>query len=281
MNALNKITNILTYIYLLKEEKEEPRKLFFSFIKLGILRLIKTKRKKIKVFDYKILFYDFKTFHEIFLALFVNKEYYFKSDKKKPKIIDCGSNIGLSILFFKKKYPGCSILSFEPDKDTFKILKKNLDINKIENVVLVNKAVSSKIEKKSFYIDSKIRFSPGMSLFSRLEKQTKTTKKTTIHTTKLSKYITEWIDFMKIDIEGSEIDVLLDLDKTKKISIVNEMVIEYHHNTHDNNKLSKILEILESNNFDYEIQSLTKTPFKGEKSKFYNLLIHAFRKDAE
>jgi FkbM family methyltransferase len=41
-----------------------------------------------------------------------------------PYIIDAGANIGLSIIYFKKKYPNSKIVAFEPDKLIFNILKK-------------------------------------------------------------------------------------------------------------------------------------------------------------
>jgi tRNA1(Val) A37 N6-methylase TrmN6 len=56
-----------------------------------------------------------------------------------PYIIDCGSHIGISIMFFKKHYPDSTILSFEPDPDIFQLLKKNITINKLNNVTLINK----------------------------------------------------------------------------------------------------------------------------------------------
>ncbi|SHL96074.1 FkbM family methyltransferase [Chitinophaga sp. CF418] len=68
--------------------------------------------------------------------------YRFKADTDAPYIIDCGANIGLSILYFKWLYPKAKVLAFEPDGDNLVILQKNVesygmnDINVQQQVVL-------------------------------------------------------------------------------------------------------------------------------------------------
>src|SRR5688500_10055596 len=51
--------------------------------------------------------------------IFVREIYRFETDIRNPVIIDCGSNIGLSVLYFHKSYPGARILAFEPDAGNF------------------------------------------------------------------------------------------------------------------------------------------------------------------
>src|SRR3979490_75276 len=44
-----------------------------------------------------------------------------------PKVIlDIGSNIGTSILFFHQQYPSAKIYGFEPHPETFRILQTNV-----------------------------------------------------------------------------------------------------------------------------------------------------------
>ena len=67
---------------------------------------------------------------------FVLNQILFRSGKKaeyyvppalKPKIIlDIGSNIGASILYFHEQFPEARIFGFEPHPDTFRILQKNI-----------------------------------------------------------------------------------------------------------------------------------------------------------
>jgi hypothetical protein len=53
--------------------------------------------------------------------------YMFKSHSREPVIFDCGSNIGMSVLFFKAVYPHARITAFEPDPGTYKVLNRNIE----------------------------------------------------------------------------------------------------------------------------------------------------------
>src|SRR5262245_6977657 len=55
------------------------------------------------------------SFVYMFEEIFAKASYSFHSDTDRPLIFDCGSNIGMSVLFFKKLYPTARITAFEPD----------------------------------------------------------------------------------------------------------------------------------------------------------------------
>jgi len=61
------------------------------------------------------------------------------------------------------------------------------------------------------------------------------------------------IDMLKMDIEGAENDVILDCGNSLKI--VSNIFIEYHSYTNSQQKLSKLLTVLEQNNFRYFIRN--------------------------
>ncbi len=46
--------------------------------------------------------------------IFVELQYYFRARRPDPVIVDGGSNIGMSVLFFKALYPDARVLAFEP-----------------------------------------------------------------------------------------------------------------------------------------------------------------------
>jgi tRNA1(Val) A37 N6-methylase TrmN6 len=52
--------------------------------------------------------------------------YNFKPSKEKPTIIDCGSNIGTSLLYFSKHYLAAKIIGFEADDEIAEISIKTL-----------------------------------------------------------------------------------------------------------------------------------------------------------
>jgi len=44
---------------------------------------------------------------------------------RQPLIVDCGSNIGASVLWFLARYPRAHILAIEPEQDNFELLRQN------------------------------------------------------------------------------------------------------------------------------------------------------------
>lgn len=70
-------------------------------------------------------------------------------------ILDCGSNIGMSILYFKHVYPKARIIGFEPDPAIFPYLQENMTRNGLKDVQLVQAALASQEGTLTFYSDSK------------------------------------------------------------------------------------------------------------------------------
>lgn len=196
--------------------------------------------------------------------LFLNKElfeqkiYKFKSQNKTPFIIDCGANIGLSIIYFKNLYPQSEIIAFEPDKNIFQYLKYNINSFKYNDVQLINKALWDK--------ETNLHFTPDGSDGGRIEMDVQNAKQYTIQATKLSNYLIKKIDFLKIDIEGAELIVLQEIEN--KLFLVDNLFIEFHSFQDKPQVLSKILKILENNNFRYYIEQI------GIKSKDPFIFIH-------
>ena len=46
---------------------------------------------------------------------------------KQPLIMDCGANIGASVVWFAYRYPGCHIVAFEPEAENYHLLCKNTE----------------------------------------------------------------------------------------------------------------------------------------------------------
>ena len=72
-----------------------------------------------------------RAFRFLFNELFADACYSFRAQTDSPLIFDCGSNIGLSILFFKKLYPKARVIGFEPDPLTFQTLRENSERNSL------------------------------------------------------------------------------------------------------------------------------------------------------
>ena len=83
----------------------------------------------LKMLGYRID--NFNQSHALFLVheIFADGTYAFTSRAVCPRIVDCGANIGLSVIFFKALHPGANIVAFEPEPVTFARLKETMDRN--------------------------------------------------------------------------------------------------------------------------------------------------------
>jgi len=157
-----------------------------------------------------------------------SKEYYKNySDEKmfsklvnneRPIILDIGAHEGESVIFFKNIFKDCKIYSFEPFPKSYQKLKRlnYRDFNPI------NKAVSSKSGNKDFYTFEKSHLNSLNKINVESEDsihfaKTVKEKKIQIETIALDDFIVEknieQINLIKIDVQGSEAEVLTGASK--------------------------------------------------------------------
>jgi FkbM family methyltransferase len=186
-----------------------------------------------------------------------------------PYIIDCGANIGLSVLYFKNLFPDAEILAFEPDERNFFLLEKNIRSFNLSNIGLRKEAVWNE--------DTWLNFTEEASMSSKIEMNGSGSKK--VKASRLRDFLNRKVDFLKIDIEGAEYTVLCDI--ADKLKNVDNMFIEYHGNYDQQIELTKLFVILTENNFNYYIKealSVYNHPFNQEKNNkiVYDIQLNIF-----
>lgn len=207
--------------------------------------LLSKPKNELRFLDYTLYFSNFSSITFLLEEIFLEEHYKTEVFAKDPVIFDCGSNIGLSCLYFKKQFPTAQITCFEPNPHSFYFLQRNISSNRLDKVTCIEKALGAKAEKVSFFIDEKHPTSLANStLASRMSGN-----KIEIFQEKLSTFLDQRINLMKIDIEGAEYDVLLDLEGTKTIYLIDQFIIEYHHNIGEKHSLEEFTNILERNHF--------------------------------
>lgn len=226
-----------------------------QFIKerLEIRRLLKLPRRVPAVtslFGKPFHLTDAASFLSMYEEIFISKLYSFRSSGPSPLIIDCGANVGVSVLFFKKEHPGARILAFEPDPTIFKVLKKNVELNGLTGVELVNKAVWTTRATIPFAMEGGASGRIGSGNEGNVVK---------VETISLRDVIDKKIDLLKIDIEGAEYEVLKDC--REKLRMVEHLFIEYHSSEKSEQKLHEILGILTEEGFRYHIKEAYTAPF--------------------
>ena len=135
----------------------------------------------------------------------------FISEVKNAKsFLDIGAGIGLYTLFAVDCNNSLFSLSLEPNPKVFLTLRENLNnlsLNR-QNQVILNKAVSSQEGSLEFFVPTGDDFSYGTSNKSLLLKNEILYKSIFVETTNLSEFHNQTFEIIKIDVEGSELDVL-------------------------------------------------------------------------
>ena len=124
--------------------------------------------------------------------------------------LDIGAGIGLFTLFAHEYNKNIQTLSIEPNPEIFKILKKNLNniASTSKEPKFLNKAVYYKNDTIEFFIPTGDDFSYATSKKNILIEKKIPYKSVIIETTNLSGYESNNFEVIKIDVEGSELDVL-------------------------------------------------------------------------
>jgi len=228
--------------------------LIILWIKLYLMRHFGITPNVVSVMGFVLHVPDFESFYSSFRQIFIDLNYYFETSTKRPVIIDAGANIGVSLFFFRYLYPKAKVMCFEPDKINFQYLKKNLEKNKLANIYLYNVALSDYEGSIKFWTRSDMAGGDiGASNVAELRHYYHAKSDLTevsVPCTQLSRFIEEEIDLLKLDIEGSESDVLLDV--SEQFSQIKNMVMEYHF-LPEKNPLSTILNVLEQHKHVYKI----------------------------
>jgi FkbM family methyltransferase len=242
----------------------------------GLSKLREKHQQHLSVFNVKFWFPNLAGFTFLLTEIFIKQDYFFASAKPDPVIVDCGSNIGVSILYFKRRYPKARIIGFEPDPSIFEFLQKNVAANKWSDVTVHNVALSDREGETELFCEPNLAGSLRGSLRKERTRQDVESKK--VKTVLLSNYLCGEIDFLKIDIEGMEMAVIEDLQREGKLSEVREMAIEYHHHVPPgDDSLSRLLMILETNGFGYQIGASIAWPAEDQRN-MQDILVRAYRK---
>lgn len=173
-------------------------------------------------------------------------------------VLDVGANIGAFTLYFAKSVlPHGIVYAFEPQRIVFQTLAGNMAINSITNVYCINKAVG-KENGKTFLppIDySKVFNFGGISLFGNY------TVGEEVEVITIDSLNLPHCHFMKIDVEGMEVEVL----KGAKGTIDKFRPVLYVENDREE-RADELTKLLKSLNYDM----YWHTPYLFNPNNFFN-----------
>ncbi|MBU4401037.1 MAG: FkbM family methyltransferase [Planctomycetes bacterium] len=159
---------------------------------------------------------------DVFNSIMGKGAYNIKFDFEPENIVDAGANIGASTVYFKLAYPNSRIVAIEPEESNYQLLKKNLF--PYSNIFLENAALwdnqtnvyitNPKAQKYAFRVGEEQGEGqgavPGISM-----------------NTIIKKYGWEFIDILKMDVEGAEYQIFSG-GSASWIKQVKAIIIELH-----------------------------------------------------
>lgn len=227
----------------------------------------------IELDGFSVEYLDLLSLYFEYKDIFAARSYHFESQSSRPRVIDGGGFIGMSVLYTKKTHPDARITCFEPDPDIYVVLRRNVESNGLRDVELVEAGLSGEGGPAGFLPDG----ADGGRLV-----ETGATRQ--VETVRLSTYLDEPVDFMKLNIEGLELPVLEEAEH--RLSQVRELVIEYHGWPGQPQRLGPLLDLLERsgfrylvNHFDYETNAALQPPFSLARDTRWFALVYGRRQD--
>lgn len=170
--------------------------------------------------------------------------------KDEDTIIDIGSNIGMFTIYSSLLSPNGKVYSYEPFKIHFKRLLRNIELNKLKNVVPFNLAVCGSKGKRELNISN---ISSGMhSFFFKGSGKKVSVECTTLENIFDSNKI-ERCDFLKLDCEGSEYEILYNTPE-RIFKKINKIALEWDHLDNEKMNVNSLKNFLEKKGFKIKIK---------------------------
>jgi len=155
-------------------------------------------------------------------TLFYNKEYYEYNDlllfvqlaEISKTVVDIGANTGIYTVLSASANPKLDVIAFEPNPTNHARLQKNIQLNALQNVRVVQNAVGDTSEPITFTIPKDDRISYTSSVLAEFSKSSHggqlEWKEITVPQITLDTFFqgrTGGVDLLKIDVEGYEVSV--------------------------------------------------------------------------
>ena len=178
--------------------------------------------------------------------------------KQGDIVIDIGANIGrYTIISSKRVGTKGKVVAIEAHPGNFEILNRNIKLNQLTNIIPLNYAAYSKETKIKLYVpDEESGYTIYHTLMERTGKKFVEVNANTLdYLLQLNEIRQEEVNWIKIDVEGAEFEVLKGatnvLSKSKDIALLIEV--------HGPDNYRPLVEFLSSYNFKIEFEKTYET----------------------
>lgn len=162
------------------------------------------------------------TYEELLLLkeIFIDKVYAlpaFVSDSVRT-IVDGGANVGFTSIFYALSYPNATVYAFEPDPNTFKLLKKNTENVSTKNIRVFQYAIAGSRKNISFFVH------PTKNISSSIIQRDDSYSKIEVEAVRLDDIFDlikmPYIDVFKLDVEGAEFEIFKNSQRLGDIGFI-------------------------------------------------------------
>lgn len=202
-----------------------------------------------KISDAKLYFQRLREIGFIFAEVFAFQEYSWQPQSNDPRIIDLGGDIGgFSVLYWKSVAPQAKITLVEANPSTARVVSENFQRKGLQDVEVINAAVSESGGEIDLHFSG---YNPSNFVGTRSNLDSSRYHIVKVPGIKLSEIIgDEPVDLLKMDIEGAEGGVFRELEKSGKLGLVNDIMMEFHNDpANPTNSITEVVQILQDAGF--------------------------------
>lgn len=206
-------------------------------------------------------YFDPSDFVTQMVEIFVSGDYDLVSqgnEAEKLKIVDAGANIGLASIFFSFNLREPDIIVLEPNPEVAEVLRNNLAAFGVDARV-VAEGLAGITREETLYINS-TKSAASTFRKDRILSPPNHTRKFRGHLQSLVSILDSGpIDFLKMDIEGLEEEVILETpcEQLQQITLI---TFEYHFpSTVSRSRFTTVLEKLQQSGFDFNLRKISSS----------------------
>jgi FkbM family methyltransferase len=165
-------------------------------------------------------------------------------------VVDMGAHIGAFAVRAARLAQGGQVYAYEASSKNFALLTENRKLNNLENLYIENSAVSNRCGTMPFYTPSDNRILG--SLLQNTSSFVETVPAITFSDI-IAKHAVTQIDFLKVDVEGAEFDILF-ADPEETLSKTRQIVMEFHEFKDDKRSHHDLVNLLSSHGFEVVVE---------------------------
>jgi len=165
-------------------------------------------------------------------------------------VVDLGAHIGAFAVRVARLAHRGRVYSYEAARKNYLLLEENRKLNGLENMYIENKAISEKRGEMPLYTPA------NNSILGSLRQDTSSFKEMVQAITFsdiIAKHSLEKINFLKIDVEGAEFDILFSCSD-ENFAKIQRMIIEYHEFDGDKRSHQDLVNLLDTHGFKVVVE---------------------------